>query len=181
MPDTASPEPGQHIVLLGLMGSGKTTIGVRLAANLNRPLIDSDDVVRSMTGRAAAQLVADDGVAALHALEAKILIDSLNRQDPAVIAAAASVIESPECRAALANHTCLWFDADAATLAARQKRAAHRRPFGDPPAALAELKRRRDPRYAQLAVRRIDTAAIDPDGALAAALEALGSAGPRPV
>jgi len=179
MPDPAVP--GKHIVLLGLMGSGKTTIGAGLAEHLRLLFIDSDDVLRSSTGRNAAEIGADDGVDALHAIEAETLLSCLGRHGSSVIAAAASVIESPECRAALANHTCLWFDADAATLAARQKRAAHRRPFGDPPAALAELKRRRDPRYAQLAVRRIDTAAIDPDGALAAALEALGSAGPRPV
>lgn len=166
---------GNHIVLLGLMGSGKTTIGSRLAAQLDRPLIDSDDLVRSTMGRTASQIVAADGLAALHEIEAKVLLDSLDRQDGAVIAAAASVVESPDCRRALANHTCLWFDADAATLATRQMRADHRRPLGDPPEELAELKRRRHPLYAELAAIRIDTAATGRDEALAVALEAAGS------
>jgi len=178
MPDPAVP--GKHIVLLGLMGSGKTTIGAGLAEHLRLLFIDSDDVLRSSTGRNAAEIGADDGVDALHAIEAETLLSCLGRHGSSVIAAAASVIESPECRAALADHTCLWFDADAATLAVRQKRAGHRRELDDTEAELAALKRRRDPFYAALALVRIDTAATDPDGALTAALEASGFAGPRP-
>jgi shikimate kinase len=179
--DIASAVPGKHIVLLGMIGVGKTTIGAGLAAHLDLPFIDSDDVLRPSTGRNAAEIAADDGVDALHAIEGETLLSCLGRHGSSVIAAAASVIESPRCRAALADHTCLWFDADAATLAARQKRAEHRRELDDTEAELAALKRRRDPLYASLALVRVDTAATDPDGALAAAREALGSAGSRPV
>ena len=173
--------PSNHIVLLGLMGAGKTTTGAGLAEHLRIPFIDSDDVLRFSTGRNAAETADGDGVDALHAIEAETLLSCLGRHGSSVIAAAASVIESPRCRAALADHICVWFDADAATLAARQKRAEHRRDLDDAEAELAALKRRRDPFYAALALVRIDTAATDADGALTEALEALGSAGPRSV
>ena len=81
---------GGHIVLLGMMGSGKTTIGTRLATHLERPFIDSDEVLLSTTGREAARIAGEDGVEALHAIEAELLLDSLGVTRPAVIAAASS-------------------------------------------------------------------------------------------
>ena len=163
---------GVHVVLLGMMGSGKTTIGTRLAAHLERPFIDSDEVLRSATGRDAARIAFEDGVEALHAAEAELLLDSLGATRPTVIAAAASAVESEPCRRALAHHTCIWFDADPATLASRQHRADHRRTLANAGDGLAALKRRRDPFYDALASVRIDTAATDPDGAFLAALRA---------
>lgn len=162
---------GVHIVLLGMMGSGKTTIGTRLAIQLERPFVDSDDVLRSTTGRDAAQIAREEGVEALHAIKAEQLLDSLGATRPAVIAAAASAIESELCRAALLHHTCIWFDADPATLASRQHRADHRRTLLNE-GGMAALKRGRDPVYAALASARIDTAATSPDRALSAALSA---------
>jgi shikimate kinase len=163
---------GVHIVLLGMMGSGKTTIGTRLAARIERPFIDSDDVLRSTAGRDAARIAREDGVEALHAAEAELLLDILRGNRPAVIAAAASAVESEPCRRALAHHTCIWFDADPATLASRQHRADHRRTLPNAGDGLAALKPHRDPFYDALALVRIDTAATDPDEALLAALEA---------
>lgn len=157
------------------MGAGKSTIGVLLAEHLDQPFYDSDDLLAKATGRTAAQIADDEGLAALHAIEARVVLEALDRQEPAVIAVAASVVEDKAVRAVLARHTCLWFDADAATLAARQERGDHRRSLGDPSAALGELKRHRDPVYAELALVRIDTAITDPDAALAAALGAAGS------
>jgi shikimate kinase len=161
-----------HIVLLGMMGSGKTTIGTRLATQLERPFIDSDDVLRSTTGREAAGIAREDGVNMLHAIEAELLLDSLGATRPTVIAAAASAVQSEPCRRAMTHHTCIWFDADPATLASRQHRADHRRTLPNAEDGLAALKRRRDPVYDALASVQIDTAATDPDGALLAALNA---------
>lgn len=161
-----------------MMGSGKTTIGTRLATHLERPFIDSDEVLRSTTGREAARIAREDGVEALHAIEAELLLDSLGVTRPAVIAAASSAIESELCRAALLHHTCIWFDADPATLASRQHRADHRRTLPNAEDDIAALKRRRDPVYDALASTRIDTAAVDPDRALLAALRAAENSDP---
>ena len=157
------------------MGAGKTTIGVLLAAQLARQYLDSDDLLTNAQGRTAARIAAEDGLTALHAIEARVALEALGQQDPAVIAAAASVVENEEVRAALAKHSCLWFDADAATLAARHERASHRRALDEPSATLRELKRRRDPVYSELALARIDTATTRPEEALATALATLGS------
>ncbi len=155
-----------------MMGSGKTTIGIRLAARLDRPFVDSDAVLRSTTGRDAAHIAAQNGIAALHAAEAELLLDVLHQKGRVVVAAAASVVESEQCRRTLAEHTCVWLDADAATLASRHHRAEHRRELTDAEEELAAQKRERDPWFAELSALRIDTAVTKPDGALAAALEA---------
>ena len=157
------------------MGAGKTTIGVLLAAQLDRQYLDSDDLLTNSQGRTAARIAAEDGITALHAIEAQVTREALTRQDPAVIAAAASVVENEEVRAALAKHTCLWLDADAATLAARHERANHRRSLDEPSATFSEMKRRRDPVYSELALARIDTATTRPEEALANALATLKS------
>ena len=75
------------------MGSGKTTVGERLAVALGRVFHDSDRSIESQTGRSGREIAETDGVDALHGLEKEVLIDSLSVEQPAVIAAAASVIE----------------------------------------------------------------------------------------
>ena len=180
MPDRQGRSLITHIVLLGLMGSGKTTIGRQLAARLQRPFFDSDDGIRSAVGQDAAEVAAADGVSALHAIEAKLLLDTLQHPQPAVIAAAASVVEDAACRAALAPHTCVWLDTDVATLAERQAGAGHRRALEDTMAELLDMKQRREPHCAGLAAIRIDTTKTDPAKALALTLAALESPDPPP-
>src|SRR5437868_9719650 len=100
------PMPGcsatsaEHVVLLGLMGSGKTTIGRALAAHLGWSVSDSDEYIQRATGQTARQLLAAAGVDALHRLEAQHLLDALATAGPAVVCAAASVVDDEACRRA---------------------------------------------------------------------------------
>jgi shikimate kinase len=121
-----------HIVLVGLMGSGKTTVGAALAAELGVPHRDSDaDIERDtrMTGR---QRAARDGIEALHALEARHLLDALAQPGTTVISPAASVLDDPECQSALRDprHLVVWLDANPAALAARLQPDDHRPAIG---------------------------------------------------
>ena len=77
-------------------------IGRALAEGLGRPFRDSDADLLARTGRSARDLAAADGVEALHAIELQHLIDALADPTPAVIGAAASVIDTPVGRTALA-------------------------------------------------------------------------------
>ena len=61
-----------HIVLVGLPGAGKTTVGAIVAARLGAPFQDLDRVIESRTGRSVAQLFAEQGEAAFRALEAGV-------------------------------------------------------------------------------------------------------------
>ena len=68
-----------HIVLVGLMGSGKSTVAAALAAALGVPLRDSDADIERDTGLTGRDIAARDGIDALHALEARHLLDALGR------------------------------------------------------------------------------------------------------
>src|SRR5215212_5572942 len=88
----------RHIVLIGMMGAGKTTVGSRLARALDRPFIDSDVQVERRTARSVREIFETDGEAAYRALEAEALAEALASEEPAVIAAAGGTILDPNNR-----------------------------------------------------------------------------------
>src|SRR5215213_9019211 len=95
----------RHVVLLGLMGAGKTSIGRIVAERLGVELIDGDELLADRTGgRTAAEIAASDGIDALHQIEADIAITALSTREPAVIGPAASVCESAVVRDHIAGH-----------------------------------------------------------------------------
>ena len=85
MPQASATERAPHVVLIGLMGSGKTTVGRALADVLGRPFRDSDTDLLERTGHSARDLAARDGVEALHVLELEHLLDAVRGSTPAVI------------------------------------------------------------------------------------------------
>ena len=143
-----------HLVIVGLMGSGKTTVGAALAAALGRPHRDSDADLLAATGRTARELAVDIGVVPLHELELRHLLDALAEPAPVVISAAASTIDEPACRAALADPavTVVWLQVGPAAAAARQAPDDHR-PL---PEALEVQARRRDPLFGEVADLTVD-------------------------
>lgn len=114
------------VVLVGLMGVGKTSVATRLAAALGRPLRDSDEDLEQEYGASAAELYEQYGAGELHAREAAQLRDALAERPPPVIAAAASVVEDPASRAALAAAYVVWLDAPPELLAERMRRTVDR-------------------------------------------------------
>src|SRR4029078_8422990 len=95
----------RHVGLVGAMGSGKTTIGMPLAAALHRPLVDNDAQRLARAGATAAEAAARDGVDAMHAAEADALRAALDAPEPSVIAAAASTIAASAARTATRRAT----------------------------------------------------------------------------
>ena len=95
------PGDAQHIVLVGLMGSGKSSLGKELARRLGRPLFDSDELVERRTGRTVRDIWRSEGEAAFRRLESDALHDALSATTPSIIAAAGGVVLSGDNRAAL--------------------------------------------------------------------------------
>jgi shikimate kinase len=140
----------RHVVLLGLMGAGKTVVGRGLAARLGWPVRDSDADILAATGRTARQIDEQAGTVELHRLEARQLIDAIAAPEPSVVCAAASAIDDAAARAALgvAGVAVVWLRADPATLARRAGGSDHRRSLGaDAARALAEQAAARYPRF----------------------------------
>ncbi len=159
-----------HIVLIGEMGSGKTTVGGIVAAALGRPLVDSDEQIEARFGESGRLLAEDHGVEWLHQAEAGALIDALDRVEPAVICPAASIADRPDLLDRLEDPalTVALLDGDPVVLRERVAEGDHRRPL-DPEEArvLAAARRDRTRRVVSLVV---DVTSIEPDEAAARVL-----------
>jgi len=177
----------RHLVLVGLMGSGKTTVGARVAGRLGLPFRDGDALLEAATGRTAAALRESAGEAALHRAECVVLREALAAEAPSVIAAAAAVVDDPACRAALraAGIAVAMLRADPPVLAQRFTEGArpggggtHRPAYGAGPATfLAAQARDRAARFT--ACRPcvvVDTGRLDPDAAAERIATVVGAA-----
>jgi shikimate kinase/3-dehydroquinate synthase len=109
---------GPRIVLLGLMGAGKSTVGRLVATRLGYPFVDNDEQVRIRAGRTAREVAEADGLDRLHELEAAALRDALSRPPPLVVTAAASAVAALAGPLAERAFT-VWLRARPETLAAR--------------------------------------------------------------
>jgi shikimate kinase len=169
--------PSAPVVLVGLMGSGKTTIARLLARALDRRMHDSDPELLARYGMTAAEMLARDGVEMLHAREAEHLRDALEDRPPTVIAAAASTVEDPASRALLKPAVVVWLDAPDAVLAERMLSGAHRPHFEeDLEAMLRKQRARREPLFQEVADLKVDVSDGRPEEAAATVLRALGVA-----
>jgi shikimate kinase len=120
--------PAKHVVIVGMMGSGKTTLGLALAEHFALPYFDSDQALLEKMGVTGRDLANRQGVDYLHACEAEILLHQLSRTTPSVISAAASTIDDATCRDHLAKgHRVCWLDAPAGLLTQRLQALASSR------------------------------------------------------
>jgi shikimate kinase len=152
--------PG-HVVLVGLMGSGKSTIGRRLARLLDRPFVDADDAVEASAGQSIADLfAAPEGEAGFRDLEAATLGELLDDPEATVIAAGGGAVVTAGTRRRLADPavTVVWLDAAPAFLASRAKARPHRPLLADadPRATLERLHGERAPLYGEVADLVVD-------------------------
>lgn len=143
------------ILLVGMMGAGKTTVGRRLAAALDRPFVDNDVAFERRTGVTPAEHARRHGDDAMHRTERDALVELLASPEPAVIAAPGSVIDMEGLE--LTDVTVVWLRATARTLAGRVDVGDHRPLLGTEPGAVLErLADGRAPRYEALADLVVD-------------------------
>jgi shikimate kinase len=140
------------VVLLGLMASGKSSVGRILASRLGRPFRDNDEQLEQELGTTAGSYADSHGLTALHAAELDILARSLRQPDPAVISAAASVGDRPDLAEILSGHRVVWIDVDPLVLAARVARGRDHRPVSaEAVTQLRAQRQRRAPRFRAVA------------------------------
>jgi shikimate kinase len=149
------------VVLVGLMGAGKTSVGRRLARALGTPFKDADDEIVAAAGMSIADIFALYGEPRFRELERRVVARLL--AEPAqVLALGGGAFIDPETRVRVKQAALsVWLRADLDTLVARTMRKKGIRPLlaaGNPRETLAELMARRHPIYAE-ADHVIDTAA----------------------
>ena len=151
----ADPDPipdwrRRPIVLVGLMGVGKTTVGRRLARLLDRSFVDADDEIERAAGLSIAEIFDRFGEEYFRDGERRV-IARLMTGSRGVIATGGGAFMNAETRASiLKNALAVWLDADIDTLVERVMRR-DTRPLlrnGDPEEILRDLARTRNPVYA---------------------------------
>src|ERR1700724_2163399 len=100
-------------VLVGLPGSGKSTIGRRLAKALDVTMLDADVAIEQQTGRRIADIFATDGEKEFRRIEEDVVRAALAEHD-GVLSLGGGAVTSPGGRAALAGHTVVFLEISAA-------------------------------------------------------------------
>jgi shikimate kinase len=156
-----SSEPVRHLVLIGLMGAGKSTVGEGCAARLQRPFVDTDDLVLALTGKSIGEIFRDDGEEQFREVERRAVADACASPAPLVIACGGGAVLDPSNRRLLrGSGFVVWLRATASELATRVQGQQRERPLLPSAGEEAELERLsevREPAYEATAHVSVDT------------------------
>jgi shikimate kinase len=143
---------GRSIVLVGMMGVGKSSIGRRLAARLGIPFVDADTEIEKAAGMSIADIFARHGEADFRSGEARVIARLLDG-GPQVLATGGGAVMNADTRAAIkAKAVSIWLSAEFDVLMRRINKRKNDRPMlqtADPAATLRELLVVREPFYAK--------------------------------
>jgi len=147
------------LVLVGLPGAGKSTVGRRLAARLGVEFRDSDELIVERAGRPIPEIFATAGEPAFRSLEADVIAAAL-AEFHGVLALGGGAVVTAAVRGALADSgvPIVWLTAEHENLLERVSGNEHRPLLaGDTAARLRQLAAEREPLYRQLATLTVDT------------------------
>jgi shikimate kinase len=145
-------------VLIGLPGSGKSTIGRRLAKALGVVLLDTDTAIEQTTGRSIADIFAADGEQEFRRIEEQVVRDALGSHD-GVLSLGGGAITTPGVREALSGHTVIYLEISASE-GVRRTGGNTVRPLlagGDRAEKFRALMSERVPLYRRTATIRVNT------------------------
>lgn len=161
------------IVLVGAPGSGKSTVGKLLAAELGLEFVDVDTVIEQRAGKPISEIFVDDGEPAFRAMEQAATAELLGR--PGVVSLGGGAVLSDVTRRALAEHQVVWLEVTASA-AAERVGLTTARPLllGNVRGRLIQLLNQRTPLYAEVASLRVPTDHRTADEVVATIIEELG-------
>ena len=142
---------GRSVVLVGMMGAGKSSVGRRLAARLGVPFVDADSEIEQAAQMSIPEIFAKYGEAAFRSAETRVIVRLLDG-GPQVLATGGGAFMNPETRQAIgARGVSVWLKADLDVLIRRVKRRSDRPLLqtDDPAETLQRLLTERSPTYQQ--------------------------------
>lgn len=143
------------VYLVGMPGSGKTTVGRELAGRLGVPFFDLDEEIERERGRSVTDIFREEGESAFRAIEAATLVDA-SRHDPAVVSCGGGVVLEPANRITLRNTgSCVFLEVPIETLRERV-RPSEDRPLIRSEDDLERLLAEREPLYREFAAHVVD-------------------------
>lgn len=152
-----------NIVLVGIPGSGKTTVGQLLAKKLNINFFDSDQVIEERIGKSVAEIFTEDGEPTFRQLESATIQELLQAQN-SVISLGGGALGNDETRTLVKNERVIWLTAGLAQTVARIG-LNRNRPLllGNVRGQLSSLMEAREPLYREVATHTIDTTHLLPE------------------
>lgn len=159
-------KPGLRVALLGMRGAGKTTVGRKLARQLECPFVELDALIEERAGMSLAQIFEIHGEPYYRRLEREVLGEALKARGDQVIATGGGLVTSPDAYEMLRGATrTVWLKARPEEYLSRVLGQGDRRPMEQRPHALAELKAllsAREPEYRK-AHFAVDTTGEEPE------------------
>jgi len=168
------------IVMVGMMGAGKSAIGRRLAQRLGLPFVDADAEIERAAGATIAEIFEKHGEAVFRDGERRVIARLLDGP-VGVLATGGGAFMDPETRARIrARGITVWLKADLETLVERVSRRGHRPLLknGDPREIIARLLAERGPIYAEADIT-VETGHAPTAATVERVIEALAAFQPR--
>ena len=150
------------IVLVGVPGAGKTTVGKLLARELGRDFFDSDQVIEARAGKSVSDIFTQDGEPAFREIEHDVIVDLLESNN-AVLALGGGSLGNDETRAKVKDATAVWLVTGLAQAVDRVGMNRNRPLLlGNVRGQLADLMAAREPWYKEVAAIGVDTSKLIP-------------------
>lgn len=167
-----------NLVLVGMPGAGKSTVGVLLAKRTSKGFVDTDVLIQTTQGRTLQQIVDADGYRQLRRIEESVLL-GLSLHNHVIATGGSAVYSAPAIEHLKSGGPVVFLHVEPSILRKRLPDLATRGLAAKPGQAFADLYRERLPLYARCADITVNCGKFDQDGVCARILDALRSADRR--
>jgi len=173
---------GRSIVLIGMMGAGKSSIGACLRRRTELGLLDTDEIVASKFGMSIPEIFAEHDEKTFREAETEALRHMPTEQQTIIITGGGIVLRKENVEILKSHAVIVWLDADEETLFARASRKQNRPLLQtkNPRKTFSQILGARRPLYANIADIRVDTSGLTDEEAAVAILAKLRRMNPKP-
>jgi shikimate kinase len=162
------------IVLVGVPGAGKSTVGELLAKKLNLNFVDTDLVIEQQAGKSISDIFVQDGEPVFRSLEKQVVAEAISNDD-CVISVGGGALMDADTRELVKKQACVWLQAGLSQAVDRVGMNKNRPLLlGNVRGQLADLMTAREPLYIECAKHVVDTNNMTPEQVVEKIIETIG-------